>query len=120
MSEPATLSDAVMMPPVLGMPRTHPCGHGDCRAECEELVSGAGDGDSLPREGVVLRRTRAGRCRLHGEMEYSQAWQKRAASAAKDGGAMGTLLDERERWEAKGHVFRGTPDRTHVDRRAGY
>ena len=53
-------------------------------------------------------------------MEYSQAWQKRAASAAKDGGAMGTLLDERERWEAKGHVFRGTPDRTHVDRRAGY
>lgn len=57
-----------------------------------------------------------GLCKLHGELEYSERWQKRWAKAETPD-AQSRLIEERRRWEQAGHTYRGISERE--DRRTG-
>lgn len=104
MTEPKRLS---FDGPQIGAARVFLCGAPGCHDECESFFSSA-----------TGRRTYTARCRLHGELEYSAAWQRRLA-ASTDEHQRDNLFAERGRWVAKGHLFRGTSEREYVDRRAG-
>lgn len=71
------------------------CSWTDCKEPCEPIV----------RVGYPLRHT--GRCKHHGEIEYSKRWlaQMAAVEVSNDERARGRLYAERQRWEAAGHVF---------------
>lgn len=117
MSEPERLGPGH---PPLGMARKFYCTRKDCLDECEQYTSGKIDertGEVIP--GVLGRIVRTAFCRLHGELDYSANWQKRLELAGKDDYARNRLLDERARWTVKGHTYRGTAEREHVDRRSG-
>lgn len=84
------------------------------RQECERHV------EELVRPGRATCFT--AQCKQCNELDYSDRWMKRMAAVSTPPGTSGAenaLRDERERWKAAGHIFRGTSDRTHVDRRAG-
>lgn len=77
-------------------------------------------GDKRQGCGLPVERLKYGSyaalCTQCNEMEYSIQWTARSKA---DGADLNALLAERGRWERAGHTFRGLPDRTHVDRRAG-
>ena len=79
----------------------------ECGARVEMIV----------RPGYPIRP--AALCKRCNELEYSARWMKRYDAIKGNAGDENKLLAERERWRAKGHTYRGTADRTHVDRRAG-
>lgn len=93
MSEPERIVD--VQPSELH-PYHPPCSK--CGDPCEQLV----------RPGRPIMYT--GLCRTHGELEFSERWQKRWAKAegAED---QKRLLDERKRWELSGHTYRGVSER---------
>lgn len=86
-----------------------------CGEPCEEMVERQvydDQGDPLLK---ALRASFGAFCKFHGEMDYSERWQKRFAVADADG--QQRLFAERARWMDAGHVYRGTSERERVDGR---
>jgi hypothetical protein len=78
-----------------------------CGADCEEIVRAP---DSRLDEPPPRMRYFTGLCKYHGEIEFSERWQRRWAQAEKPD-EQKRLIEERKRWEGAGHVYRGTSER---------